>query len=470
MTPTITADDEQSESLQDLSVGVHDDVDIDMNDNDHDEENEEENEENDDTAARPATADDTVEDSDSHDHDHDSAYTHTNVANAASTGVNTADTSTDMDASAAAAARHDRAVAQATASADAAYKPCAAILNSVVANDLVAQVDGLLLTNESEMEQYSSSTLTYQATNVPLKLRETLEIPIHVSTSGSVVQYKLTTLNYDIGFSIVAHRGFSNGKQVLSRTLATATTTNEEDDKEHAENDNAQDDDEEDNDNHNAATTNSNNTPTSDEVVLVRPMARVNAHERSIEGKFLVGTVPTRLVFTLDNSYSWFREKVVSYTIEVKPPSFTTIVSGRRRRAKAALHIVKQDQQSAALRLQKTQRYTNKLNQQMQALQKELDQKQTTLELAQQEESWLTTRVQVRAEQTAALETRLAQGWPDEMLLQTLKKKLARQEQTNLQSIPHSTTTRTRTATGTADEDVATVENEAPSPLIQENR
>jgi predicted nuclease with TOPRIM domain len=160
------------------------------------------------------------------------------------------------------------------------------------------------------------------------------------------------------------------------------------------------------------------------------------------------------------------------YNILTHGLSFTTIVSGRRRRAKAALHIVKQDQQSAALRLQKTQRYTNKLNQQMQALQKELDQKQTTLELAQQEESWLTTRVQVRAEQTAALETRLAQGWPDEMLLQTLKKKLARQEQTNLQSIPHSTTTRTRTRTapGTADEDVATVENEAPSPLIQENR
>ena len=120
------------------------------------------------------------------------------------------------------------------------------------------------------------------------------------------------------------------------------------------------------------------------------------------------------LVFEVDNSYSWLREKIVSYRITVTPPSAEILMSGRRRRAKACQTVVEEDWSLAQERLAATLSQKKTLEQEVAKLEKELEEKKKSLEVAEKEEKWLINRVKLRKEQKELLKKRLTEGWEDE--------------------------------------------------------
>jgi len=245
-----------------------------------------------------------------------------------------------------------KAIAEATASADASYVPTPSLLNAATAAPLLKQVDG------PTVKGYTGKESTYVAKKVPVPLRGRLDVPIHISSGGSVVSYEIITVDYDISFGITAER--------------------------------------------------------EEGVTVVTEAARVNSHQEPITGKFLVGSVPCAIVFSFDNEYSWFKEKLVTYRITVRPPSRENIVAGRRRRAKAALRAVTDDVSSAEKRLERATQQRTALATDIARMEKELAEKKKSLDVAQKEEGWLKDRVKLRQLQQTELRKRLDDGWDDE--------------------------------------------------------
>lgn len=245
-----------------------------------------------------------------------------------------------------------KAIAEATASADESYVPTPSLLNAATAAPLLKQVDG------PTVKGYTGKESTYAAKKVPVPLRGRLDVPIHISSGGSVVSYEISTVDYDISFGITAER--------------------------------------------------------EEGVTVVTEAARVNAHQEPITGKFLVGSVPCAIVFAFDNEYSWFKEKLVTYRITVRPPSRDNIIKGRRRRAKAALRAVIDDASSADKRLERATQQRTALATEIARMEKELAEKKKSLDVAQKEEGWLKDRVKLRQLQQVELRKRIDDGWDDE--------------------------------------------------------
>lgn len=141
---------------------------------------------------------------------------------------------------------------------------------------------------------------------------------------------------------------------------------------------------------------------------------RVDSSQSPLTQKFLVGTVPCLVNFKFDNAFSWMREKVVSYKITVTPPSRESLSAGRRRRAKACMKAVDEDLMSAEQRLEGATQQKSELACDVEKLQRELEEKKKSLQVAKKEESWLKERVQLRKDQHQLLQKRLNQGWEDE--------------------------------------------------------
>ena len=142
--------------------------------------------------------------------------------------------------------------------------------------------------------------------------------------------------------------------------------------------------------------------------------SRMGLAESPVTQKFLVGTVPCLLTFSLDNTYSWMREKLVSYKITITPPSRESLAQGRQRRAQACLTKVQEDLKTATLRLSTTAQEQQKLDAQVRKLEQELEETRKAAAVAHKEHEWLVTRQKVRQEQEKLLQQRLEQGWPDE--------------------------------------------------------
>ena len=94
-----------------------------------------------------------------------------------------------------------KAVAEATATADAQYVPSLSLMNSNDPLALLRQVDGL-----SDLTEYEEKESVYVGRSVPITAGGSLEIPIQVATPGSVVEYAVENKQYDFGFSITAER------------------------------------------------------------------------------------------------------------------------------------------------------------------------------------------------------------------------------------------------------------------------
>lgn len=245
-----------------------------------------------------------------------------------------------------------KAVSKAIASADASYTPPSSLLNSPSPYPLIRSVDGMSLKN------YNPSPSIFTARSVPVPLRGKLDVPIHVTIAGSVVEYTVESEAYDIAFGVVAER--------------------------------------------------------EEGVTVVRATERVDSHINVESGKFLVGIVPCALIFTFDNEYSWFREKKITYQITVQPPTIANIVSGRKQRANTAVKVVYQDRIKAEERLEIVSEKRQEFVQEVERLEKELDEKKKSLGVVEKEEDWLNKRVQLRNVQEDLLNRRLTNGWEDE--------------------------------------------------------
>lgn len=93
-----------------------------------------------------------------------------------------------------------KAVDKAKATADAAFRPSASVLNAKTADALVSLVDGPTLGT------YDAKESVYVGRSVPLGAGKSLTVPIQVSVPGSVVDYSVEVPNYDVGLSIDAER------------------------------------------------------------------------------------------------------------------------------------------------------------------------------------------------------------------------------------------------------------------------
>lgn len=247
-------------------------------------------------------------------------------------------------------------IALATKAADENYVPSQSLLSSSSPYPLIRSVDGISL------KRYNPDPSRFSAKDVIVPLRGELTVPIHVVTSGSVVDYTVQSKDFDIGFGIVAER--------------------------------------------------------EEGVTVVKEKSRQDSHRSAIKGRFLVGSVPCAIIFTFDNEYSWFREKKVTYKIKVTPPSFENIYRGRRTRAKAALLVVSKDKESAETRLENVTSKQAKLLQDIERLETELLEKKKSLGVVEKEENWLKERVQLRDVQEDLLTRRLTEGWEDEKLVE----------------------------------------------------
>lgn len=245
-----------------------------------------------------------------------------------------------------------RAIAEAMQSADASYVPSPSLLSADDSAPLLAQVDG------PDLTLFNSNPNVYQAKAVPVHLRAKLDIPIHVSAGGSVVEYEITTELYDIGFGVTAER--------------------------------------------------------EEGITHVKENSRVDSHLEPVSGKFLVGSVPCALVFSFDNEYSWFREKKVTYKIIVTPPHMENVITGRRLRAKKALEIITNDKAEMDERYETAAQKRSELEEAILHLEKELAEKKKSLDVIVKEESWLEKKLAVRDDQVTKLNERLKNGWSDE--------------------------------------------------------
>mmetsp|Transcript_31750 Transcript_31750/g.46832 ORF Transcript_31750/g.46832 Transcript_31750/m.46832 type:complete len:272 (+) Transcript_31750:236-1051(+) len=246
-----------------------------------------------------------------------------------------------------------KAVEEATATADESFTPSPSLLNASSPEALLQQVDG------PSLKGYEAKESVYVGKNVPVAVRSKLQFPIHVTAPGSIVEYKVESKGYDIGFSIIAER--------------------------------------------------------EEGITVVKESERIEAHVAAVKGKFLVGSVPCRLKFTFDNEYSWMREKQVSYRLSITPPSAEVLLAGRRRRAKACRKATEEDLKSARQRLESASSQKTNIESEIAKLEKLIIEQKKSLEVVAKEESWLKTRVDLRVKQQELLDRRLQNGWADEI-------------------------------------------------------
>lgn len=246
----------------------------------------------------------------------------------------------------------ERAINEASASADSMFVPSPTLLASNSPLPLIEEVDGPTLKN------YAGSPNVYMARSVPLAAGMKFEVPIHVTSAGSVVEYTIESVKYDLKVGIVAER--------------------------------------------------------EEKETVVKALDVVDSHIKPCTGKFLVGTVPCALLFTFDNGYSWMTGKTVTYKIVVTPPSKENILRGRRRRATSALKAVEDDRASASKRLSNATKEKDTLIEAIDLLEKELAQQKTALDAILGEEAVLQSRVDLRTTQCDMLNDRLENGWEDQ--------------------------------------------------------
>mmetsp|Transcript_419 Transcript_419/g.1075 ORF Transcript_419/g.1075 Transcript_419/m.1075 type:complete len:298 (-) Transcript_419:613-1506(-) len=246
-----------------------------------------------------------------------------------------------------------KAVAEATATADAAWVPSTSAMNSSSVEPLLKQIDG------PSLKDYQGKESVYVGRSVPIAAGGALEIPIQVASPGSVVEYAVENKAYDFDFGIVAERD--------------------------------------------------------EGITIVKETARVEATDgNAITGKFLVGSVPCLVRFNFANDFSWVREKVISYKVTVTPPSTDTLGAGRRRRAKAGLKAVRDDLKNVTSRQVAAKDQLTVLETELEQLMLEVEQKKKSLQAVKDEEKWCDARVALRQEEAALLIERLEKGWEDE--------------------------------------------------------
>ena len=93
-----------------------------------------------------------------------------------------------------------KAVAEAKASADASFRPSPSLLNAKSPQALMGQVDG------PSLATYEGKESVYVGRSVPVAAGGKLEVPIQVTSPGSVVEYFVEIKSLDLAVTITAER------------------------------------------------------------------------------------------------------------------------------------------------------------------------------------------------------------------------------------------------------------------------
>ena len=93
-----------------------------------------------------------------------------------------------------------QAVDKAKATADSSFRPSNSVMNATTAAPLLAAVDG------PSLATYEGKESVYVGRMVPVSAGGKLELPIHVGTPGSVVEYAVEVAYYDVDLAIQADR------------------------------------------------------------------------------------------------------------------------------------------------------------------------------------------------------------------------------------------------------------------------
>jgi len=140
-----------------------------------------------------------------------------------------------------------------------------------------------------------------------------------------------------------------------------------------------------------------------------------------VSNRFLIGSVPCLITFCFENEYSYFREKVVSYKVIVKPPALETLKAGRRHRAQACLKAIEDDTKISMKSLEKTKTNMSTLQNEIDELQRQLEEYKLRFHTMEKEEKTLTDKIELRTIQSKELTQRLEYGWEDEIDPRTKK-------------------------------------------------
>ena len=84
-----------------------------------------------------------------------------------------------------------KAVAEAKASADASFRPSPSLLNASSPEAIMSQVDG------PKLSTYEGKESVYVARSVPVVAGGRLDLPIQVTSPGSVVEYFIELKSYE---------------------------------------------------------------------------------------------------------------------------------------------------------------------------------------------------------------------------------------------------------------------------------
>jgi len=222
---------------------------------------------------------------------------------------------------------------------------------------LLTEVD-----KDCPLEEYVSSELNYQASNVNISAGKTLDIPLPpVEQDGSKIEWSVTLVDeyneqLDINFGLVV---IVDGEEVVAREMGRILSPSQSAD-------NGNDDD---------------------------ASSSASGEERekvSAKGKFTVAnSAPVTVIIKLDNSYAWIKPKKINYSFNIIAPVDDNMVK-RSLRAKSvmpkilegqdALNVKKQAEISRGEALRRIQ---SEMEEKMTGLSKQIDEDKKSIESVQ---------------------------------------------------------------------------------------
>mmetsp|Transcript_14218 Transcript_14218/g.34367 ORF Transcript_14218/g.34367 Transcript_14218/m.34367 type:complete len:614 (-) Transcript_14218:332-2173(-) len=184
---------------------------------------------------------------------------------------------------------------------------------------LLTEVD-----KDCPLEEYVSSELNYQASNVNISAGKTLDIPLPpVEQDGSKIEWSVTLVDeyneqLDINFGLVV---IVDGEEVVAREMSRILSPSQSAD-------NGNDDD---------------------------ASSSASGEERekvSAKGKFTVAnSAPVTVIIKLDNSYAWIKPKKINYSFNIIAPVDDNMVK-RSLRAKSVMPKILEGQDALNVKKQ----------------------------------------------------------------------------------------------------------------------
>ena len=242
-----------------------------------------------------------------------------------------------------------QAIADKLGKADDAYEPTKAVLENTQL--LMQEVTGPIIP-----AGYKGKEAYFTGRNSVVYSGRSENVPIHVSTPGTMIEFTIDKKGYDFGFEIVAFMEEKSGTPVKIKEYAPFTK--------HSQNQNRYED-----------------------TILVGS-----------------GSVPCMLQFRFDNKYQTLLEKViVSYRIKVTTPPKELIMRGRRKRGDTSMKLIEKDLNSQKESLAKVDGQIEYLEEEINKIKSSMMKRSNLLKsLREEEKRWATVLQKMKHKQEHA--------------------------------------------------------------------